>query len=248
MNTIRLEKLNPDQRRTQMKATGMKRHRTDFYRHCIKIIAVLAVCAGLPTAQCTLAETVVCDETTLSVNASDMSAEDLLKAVGETCGIRMLLRGEVFTDDVFSVQFESMPVRTGLERILRVVNIPNHMMQFEETASLKRVMQVDLIGKRGGERELTPGSQPATQDRATRQSPAKTKQAPLDTAKTELEQQQEEERQEKIIEQFEEILDEQLEKGNKPAPDKVIEMLQQALPEEMQGQIPEEVLEELEEE
>ncbi len=236
MNTIKLEKLNPDQRRTQMKATGMKVHRTDFYRRYIKIIAILALYAGLPAAQCTLAETVVCDETTLSVSASDMSAEDLLKAVGEACGIRMLLRGEVFTDDVFSVQFETMPVRTGLERILRVVNIPNHMMHFEETARGKRIKQVDLIGKKGGERQLTTGT-----------PPAKTKKGPDYTAKTELGQQQEEERQEKIIEQFEEILDEQLEKGNKPNRAKMLEMLQQALPEEMQGQIPEEVLEELEE-
>jgi len=218
--------------------------RTDFYRHCIKIIAVLAFCAGLSATQSTLAETVICDETTLSVNASNISAEDLLKAVGETCGIRMLLRGEVFTDDVFSVQFETMPVRTGLERVLRVLNIPNHMMHFEESTNLKRVIQVDLIGKKGGERQLTPGSQPATPDQANSQPPSKNKKAPLDIAKTELEQQQEEERQEKIIEQFEEILDEQPEN---PDPDKVMELLQQALPEEMQGQIPEEVLEELEE-
>ena len=48
------------------------------------------------------------------------------------------------------------------------------------------------------------------------------------------------------IEQFEEILDEELEKGT-PDPDEMLKMLHQALPEEMQGQIPEEVLEELEE-
>ena len=86
-----------------------------------------------------------------------MKAEDLLKAIGEACGIKVVLRGEVFTEDSFSVQFENMPIRTGLERILRVVNLPNHMMHFEETDSRKRVREIDLIGKGGGERQLTSG-------------------------------------------------------------------------------------------
>ena len=98
MNTIRPEKLNPDPRFSYMKATGMKERRTGFSRHRINIIAALAFSAVLHTAPPTLAETVVCDATTIAVNATDMKAEDLLKAVGEACGIKVVLHGEVFTE------------------------------------------------------------------------------------------------------------------------------------------------------
>ncbi len=134
----------------------MKTRRKGLIQHCLKIIAVLSISAGMPAIPCALAETVTCDETALSVSAIDIKAEDLIKAIGNECGIKMVLRGEVFTEDVFSVQFENMPIRTGLERILRVVNIPNHMMHFEQTAGYNRVIEVDLIGKKGGEHQLTP--------------------------------------------------------------------------------------------
>lgn len=127
----------------------MKVRHTGFARHCINIIAVLTFSAFLHTAPCALAETVVCDETTISVNAADMKAEDLIKAIGEACAIKVVLRGEVFTEDTFSVQFENMPVRTGLERILRVLNLPNHLMHFEETNGRTRVREINLIGKKG---------------------------------------------------------------------------------------------------
>lgn len=212
----------------------MKVHHTGFSRNCIKIIAVLAFCTGLHTAPCALAETVVCDETTLSVNAADMKAEDLLRAIGEACGIKIVVRGDVFTEDSFSVQFENMPVRTGLERILRVVNLPNHMMHFEETNSRKRVREINLIGKKGGERQLTsgePGGEPKRPDRQSRKNQPQTE-------KPGLRQQPEEAQQEKAIELMDEILEEQTEDGNTSDPADVPEMPRQTLPEETPGQLP----------
>ena len=211
----------------------MKERHTGFSHRCINIIAVLAFSALLHTAPCALAETVVCDETTLSVNAADIKAEDLLKAIGEACGIKIVVRGDVFTEDSFSVQFEKMPIRTGLERILRVVNLPNHMMHFEETNSRKRVREINLIGKKGGERQLTsgePGGEPKRPDRQPRLTQPQTE-------KPGLEQQQEEEQGEKATELMDEILDAQTEDGNRPDPAEVPEMPRQTLPEEMPGQI-----------
>jgi hypothetical protein len=231
MNTIRLETLNPDPSFSNMKATGMKEHRTGFIRHCSKIVAVLAFSAVLHTAPCALAETVVCDETTLSVNAADIKAEDLLKAIGEACGIKIVVRGDVFTDDSFSVQFEKMPIRAGLERILRVVNLPNHMMHFEETNSRNRVREINLIGKKGGERQLTSGEPSEAPKQPSRKNQPQTK-------KPGLEQQQEEEQPEQAIELMDEILNAQTEDGSKPELAEVPEMPQQTLPEKTPGQIP----------
>ena len=217
-----------------MKATGMKVRHTGFARHCINIIAVLTFSAFLHTAPCALAETVVCDETTISVNAADMKAEDLIKAIGEACGIKVVLRGEVFTEDTFSVQFENMPVRTGLERILRVLNLPNHLMHFEETNGRTRVREINLIGKKGGERQLTSGEPSSEPKRPERQS----RHAQPQTQKPGLGQKQEEEQPEKSIELMDENLDAPTEDGSKPDPAEVPEMPRQTLPEEIPGQIP----------
>lgn len=225
-----------------MKAIGMNAPRTGLKRRYCTIITALAFGVGLHTAPCALAETVVCDGTTLSVNAADIKAEDLLKAIGEACAIKVVLRGEVFTEDTFSVQFENMPVRTGLERILRVVNIPNHMMHFEETDCRTRVREIDLIGTKGGERQLTTGEPDAQPQRPNRQS----RQTQPQTEKTNLKQQQDDEQQEKAIELMDEILDAQTEGGSEPDPAEVQEMLQQAHPEDIQGQIPADVLQGLE--
>ena len=220
----------------------MKERRTGFSRHCIKIIAGLAFSAVLHTVPCALAQTVVCDETNLSVTATDMKAEDLLKAIGEACGIKIVVRGDVFTDDSFSVQFENMPIRTGLERILRVVNLPNHMMHFEETSGRKRVREINLIGKKGGERQLTsgePSEEPKRPDRPSRKNQPQTE-------KSGLGQQQAEEQQEKAIELMDEILEAQTEDGNTPDPAEVPEMFRQPLAEGMHGQIPADMLQDLE--
>ncbi len=224
-----------------MKATGMKSHQTSLSRHWHTIIIVLAISTALPAAPSALAQTVTCDEETLSVNAADIKAEDLIKAIGNECGIKMVLRGEIFTEDVFSVRFENMSIRTGLERILRVVNIPNHMMHFEESSGRTRVIEVNLIGKKGGERQLTPGA-----DRASPPSRTTAEKLPVGNEKTDPGQQQNNEQLEKLMTLLEETVESQHENDEKPNRDDVRERLQQALPPQMQDQIPEKILERLE--
>jgi hypothetical protein len=160
MNIAVTERKNPDRRCSAMKANAMKIHLLGCRRNWQATIAALAVYVAAAAAPAALAQTVTCDEATLSVTAVDVKAEDLIKAVGNECGIKMVARGEVFTEDVFSVRFESMPVRTGVERILRVVNVPNHMMYFEEAGPQKRLKEIILVGQKGGERELTAGTAP----------------------------------------------------------------------------------------
>lgn len=199
-------------------------------RHCCAVLIALAISAGITAAApYALAQTVTCDETGLSVNATSIKAEDLIKAIGNECGIKMVLRGELFTEDVFSVRFENMPIRSGLERILRVVNIPNHMMHFAETDNQNHVIKIDLIGKKGAERELTSGEQTTASeqtDTPSRQAPPRRKKSPPSTKKPERAQ-----RQETAIEPPDEILNESREE-EEPVEEKLKEP-DPALPEEM---------------
>ncbi len=246
----------------------MHAHRQGLHRNgCRTLLALCLVFAGLsivPVQQAS-AETVVCDEATLTVNAADMKAEDLIKEIGSACGIRMMLRGEVFTDDVFSVQFDNMPIRAGLDRILRTVNIPNHMLHFAENNGHTRVVEITLIGEKGGERELTAGTFSAEQKPRTAPVQSAPRLNPADTvlnteppaqaetllpdpatAKTALELQREEELQEKFIDLLDEILDEHFENEDDIDTERVLQEYKQRLPEDMRDSIPAEVFEELE--
>lgn len=229
-----------------------------------------ACCASLlfgPSAQ---AKTVVCDETTISVSAENMKAEELITAVGNACEIKMVLIGELFTDDTFSVQFEDMALRPGLDRILRVLNIPNHLLHFKKINDKTRVVEISLIGDGGREQELTPGPEPASAKKpAAVKKPADSpKRTPPQTAPSKQEEeaaalaeqpqdgqavqseqsaeQQQEEKEEELIEQLYDIVEEHYENVEDPDPAAVKELLRKALPPEMDGRIPEEILEELE--
>ncbi len=198
------------------------------------------------------AETVVCDASTISVNAADMKAEELIKAVGTSCGIRMVVRGELFNDDVFSLQFESMPVRAGIDRVLRTLKIPNHMLNFAGTGPSRRIVEILLVGKGGGERELTPAASPAVpaikpdpKKPAQPQPQAKAEPEP-GAEKTARQEAAEDERQEKYMDLLDKVLDEHFENEENINPEQVLEMYRQALPEDMRDNIPAEVMEEVE--
>lgn len=232
----------------------MRADTTGLTRSCTLAIAMCLMWAGLLIAPVSsvLAETVVCDAATLSVNAAELKAEDLIKALGTSCSIRMVLRGELFTDDVFSLQFENMPVRAGLDRVLRTLKISNYMLNFAGTGTQRRVVEILLVGKGGGERELTPAAPlavPEIRPEAAQLSPAQpqTEPAPEEAAeKTEQEQEEEDELQEKFMDLLEEILDEHFDNEDDIDPELVLQEYKQRLPEDMRYNIPEEVFEELE--
>jgi hypothetical protein len=236
-------KLKPDGKLLHMKTTP---------RFICPLLSVLLLCISLLLfAEAPRAETVVCDEASLSVKASNMKAEDLITAIGNACGIKMVLRGELFTEDVYSVQFEKLPVRAGLERVLRIVNIPNNMMHFSEIDGRQRVVEINLIGTKGGERQLTAGASqalPIPRVLPVQQTPvqAPEEQLPVNAEQTPEEDDEEEELAETLIDLFDDILDKYFDDEDEPDPAAVMEMFHQAIPEEMRGNIPPEVMEEIE--
>jgi hypothetical protein len=100
------------------------------------------------------------------------------------------------------------------------------MMHFETVSGRHRVIGVDLIGKKGGERQLTP-----EEDRISQPAPKEAKKRP---------------EQKKPMTLPEETEESQREEGKEPNRDELRETLQQELPVEIQSQIPEEELDKME--
>jgi len=227
----------------------MKAHCTRKARPFFKsIVFGFACCALLLFGSPAQAETVVCDQTTISVNAENLTAEELITTIGTLCEIKVVLKGELFTEDVFSVQFENLSIRTGLDRVLRVLNMPNHMLHFKKINGQTRVVEISLIGEGGRERQLTPGIVPAAQEQPPQSGQALPEdQSPQDKDTTLAQQQKEDEEDqlEELIDRLYDILEEQYDNEKQPDTAAVQEVLRQALPPEMNGRIPEEILEEL---
>ena len=55
----------------------------------------------------------------LNINAMEIRPEDLLKEIGEKCGIKVVVIGEVFSELPVSVKIEKLPLRKGISALLK---------------------------------------------------------------------------------------------------------------------------------
>ena len=224
--------------------------------HVTRLKTVAAVCAaavfflgaGFTAAEDNAStEGVVCLNGVLRVQVKDMRPEDLMKEIGEKCGIKIVVIGEVFSEVPISMRFQDMPVRTGIERVLRRAGIANHILHFGTGDNGTRVVELDLIGKKGGEEYLTQGTVPAAKPReptpAARQAE---KREAKKAAKENLDKAEAQKIQENFLNIMDEVLNAQLRDGEEPDPAEIIKLFKEVVPPEMRDQIPPEVLEELE--
>jgi len=196
---------------------------------------------------------VACANGRLSVNAKDVRPEDLMKEIGEKCGIKIVVFGEAFSETAVSLQFQKLPLRLGLQRVLRVLNVSNHLVHSEDGDNGSRITEIDLVGKKGGEKQLSAGAARRSGDSDTktaadeqpkdsRDSQEQRKQAIKGAIPPEVDQKI----QENFLNMMDSILKNQMEGGKEPDPAEVMKMFKDVIPPEMRDQIPPEILEELE--
>jgi hypothetical protein len=180
----------------------------------------------------------------LTVDAKEIRPEDLMKEIGEKCGIKIVVLGEVFSEVPVSLKFQKMPARMGIERVLRMASIQNYIMHFENGNKSSRVVEIDLIGKKGGEKYLTEGASLKNKTRPSKRSTDRRKKGK--TVKTAIDKDEAEKIQENFLNIMDEVLKTQLEGGEEPDPAEILKLFKEVVPEEMKDQIPPEVMEELE--
>ncbi len=191
-------------------------------------------------------ETVTYADGLVSVAAKQMRPEDLMKEIGEKCGIKIVVVGEVFSEVPLSIQFQNMPVRKAIERVLRRAGISNYLIHFGKGDNGNKVVELDLIGKKGGEKYLTQGAalKPPTKKKEKKSSASRRKRKmPI---KENLDMFEAEKIQENFLSIMDEVLNAQLEDGEEPDPAEILRLFKEVVPPEMKEQIPPEVLEELE--
>lgn len=183
----------------------------------------------------------------LSVQARDLRPEELMKELGEKCAIKIVLYGDVFTDAPVSMQFHQLPVRQGIERILRTVRIKNYLTHFGETdADRDRIVQLDLIGKKGGQRELTRGSYPREQKQIVEKIKATAEDTKPKAVPPQLGKDDAERMQQNFLNMMDQILEQKFEKGEEPDPAAILQLFNDMVPPEMRDKIPPEILEQME--
>ena len=237
----------------------------------LSLLVFAAVCAGpcLARAQgeeaAPATEMVTCTDSMVKIDAPNAKPENLIRELGDKCGIKVVVFGEAFDDKPIGVRFQQFPIRKGIERVLRIANLPNFVLHFDNNTMSPRIVELDIMGKKGGERQLTAGtSRPASpapglpaapapppsappgapQGKASEKPAAQDKQAvkppapnPKDMAS------------DKAQEDFMKIMDEMMkaqEMGDEPDPAEVLRIFKEVVPPEIRDQIPPDVLKELE--
>jgi hypothetical protein len=183
----------------------------------------------------------------MSVQARDMRPEELMKELGEKCAIKIILYGDVFTDAPVSIQFHQVPVRQGVERILRMAKIKNYLTHFAETEQDRdRIVQLDLIGKKGGQRELTQGSYPNLRKQLTEEIKTTPENNQPRAVPPQMGKDDAERIQQNFLNMMDQILEQKFEKGEEPDPAAILQLFNDMVPPEMRDKIPPEILEQME--
>jgi hypothetical protein len=120
-------------------------------------------------------------------------------------------------------------------------------MHFEDGEYGSRIAEIDLIGKKGGEKYLTEGSpvKPKPRERGRTKDSSK-KRRKKEALKNQVKKEDARKIQENFLSIMDEILNYQLEEGGEPDPAEILRLFKEVVPPEMKDQIPPEVLEELE--
>jgi len=225
------------------------------YLLCAALICTIAVFWRIPLCVADGdegggSEIVSCANGYMKIDAKDIRPEDLMKEIGEKCGIKIVVYGEAFTETPVSLKLQKAPVRKGVERVLRVVNIPNFLMHFEKTDNGTRVAELDLIGKKGGEKHLTAGAvrpaQPVPPPEEKRREPIDRREEKK-AVRDQVSPEESSKMQENFLKIMEEVMKSQADGGGEePDPGEILKLFKEAVPQEMKDQIPPEVMEELE--
>lgn len=206
-----------------------------------------APCTAQAVDDMTADDRVVLSNGFLSVNAVDVRAEELMREIGEKGPIKVVLYGDVFSEIPISIRFQKMPVRNGIERILKAAQVNNYLIHFEGEDDRSQIVQLDLIGTKGGQRHLTEVA------RARPSAPAPPKDvrpparpAPQPDFIPDFSDEDINKLQENFMHVMDDVLRAQLEGGTPPNPEEIIERFREAIPPEMKDKLPAEVLEQLE--
>lgn len=203
---------------------------------------------------------VSCVEGMLKIEAPNVKPEDLIRDIGDKCGIKIVVFGEAFDEKPIGVKFQQMPVRSGLQRVLRIANMPNFVLHFDNNTANPRIVELDIMGKKGGERQLTSGTgrpaSPATVPAPAAppaSAPAKAPEKPVVQDKRDAKKSPVIDKDvvlDKKQEDFMKVMDEMMkaqEMGEEPDPAEVLRIFKEVVPPEIRDQIPPDVLKEIEE-
>jgi hypothetical protein len=235
------------------------------------VLFAFLVCGGTETATAQVEETggsdmVSCADGMLKVDAPTIKPEDLVRDIGDKCGIKIVVFGEAFDEKPIGVKFQQMPVRMGIQRVLRIANMPNFVLHFDNSTS-PRIVELDIMGKKGGERQLTSGAaRPASSVPASAPPPgagqvsAKAPEKSVAPDKAVTPEKRDDKKpsgpdpkdlfSDKAQEDFMRVMDDMMkaqESGEEPDPAEVLRIFNQVVPPEIREQIPPDVLKEIEE-
>jgi len=237
-------------------ANRQPRRKTPPYRVAAGLLCLACtLCLSMPRHsraadgdETTGSEIVSCADGCLKIDAKDIRPEDLVKEIGEKCSMKIVVLGDAFSETPVSIKMQRMPLRRGIERLLRSINVVNYVAHFPPGDAGAAVPELYIVGKKGGEKQLTAGARPVPSPSAPeppRQEPPQNRREEKKAVREELSKDETAKIQENFLKIMDEVLKNQ-DSGEEPDPGEILKLFKEAVPPDMKDQIPPEVLEELE--
>lgn len=158
---------------TIMKKTGK--------RYFVFLVLWLLAGRGVPAFADQPLEIFLDPEGLLTVSAQNVLPEDIFLELGKVCDVEIIVKGEKLPENEVSLNFEKIPVKDAVKRLVRACGIKNYLMDSKkDSQGVSRLVKIDLSVGGGGQRVLTPGRQRKAVNRynkpvAKKPKPAKAK-------------------------------------------------------------------------
>lgn len=154
--------------------------KTGQYYFAVLLLWVSVFCA-VPAFAGQKLEIILDADGLLTVTAQEAMPEDIFLELGKECDIEIIVKGEKLPENEVSLNFEKMPVKQAVKRLVKACGINNYLMDSKkDSQGVSRLVKIDLSVGGSGQRVLTPGkrNKPVKQPAATAKkviSPSKVK-------------------------------------------------------------------------
>ncbi len=91
----------------------------------------------------------------LSIDARDISPENVLKELGKTCGIEMVINSNSIPDVLISIRYKDVELVEGIKGIIKGIGVKNYMVQYKKIGNKNCISRIEFIGSTIDSKGLT---------------------------------------------------------------------------------------------
>lgn len=136
----------------------------------LSVLVGLGLAAALCAAESTsnAKQIITINDGLLSIDAQEVSVENIFKELGEVGGIKITAYENSFPAKSTNITFSDVPLEEALKKIIKITGVKNYITNYRKIGNQDRVSEIKFLSGGGKLRVLTSGSKGSTPRRAER--------------------------------------------------------------------------------